>query len=136
MLTNKFDTKDLHVTDVILEIKISKIFNGLVLSQSHYVKKILEKFSKDDNSTVKTSIDISIHLFKNRSKRINQLEYSQIIRCLMYVITYIRPDIAYLVSKLSTFTSNSNMNHWKVIKTVLKYLRCTLNYKLHYTQLY
>ena len=94
MLTNKFDTKDLHVTDVILEIKIYKIFNGLVLSQSHYVKKILEKFSKDDNSTVKTSIDISIHLFKNRSKGINQLEYSQIIRCLMYVITYIRPDIA------------------------------------------
>jgi hypothetical protein len=136
MLTNKFDTKDLHVTDVILEIKISKIFNGLVLSQSHYVKKILEKFSKDDNSTVKTSIDISIHLFKNRSKGINQLEYSQIIRWLMYVITYIRPDIAYLVSKLSTFTSNSNMNHWKVIKTVLKYLRCTLNYELHYTQLY
>jgi len=122
--------------DIILEIKISKISNGLVLSQSHYVKKILEKFSKDDNSIVKTPIDIIIHLFKNRSKGINQLEYSQIIRCLMYIITYIRPNIAYLVSKLSTFTSNSNMNHRKVIKRTLKYLRYTLNYKLHCTQQY
>jgi hypothetical protein len=122
--------------DIILEIKISKISNGLVLSQSHYVKKILEKFSKDDNSIVKTPIDIIIHLFKNRSKGINQLEYSQIIRCLMYIITYIRPNIAYLVSKLSTFTSNSNMNHRKVIKRALKYLRYTLNYKLHCTQQY
>jgi hypothetical protein len=136
MLTNKFDTKDLRVMDIILEIKISKISNGLVLSQSHYVKKILEKFSKDDNSIVKTPIDIIIHLFKNRSKGINQLEYSQIIRCLMYIITYIRPNIAYLVSKLSTFTSNSNMNHRKVIKRALKYLRYTLNYKLHCTQQY
>jgi len=28
----------------------------------------------------------------------------------------IRPVIAYLVSKLSRFTSNSSINHWKVIK--------------------
>ena len=40
--------KDMGLADVILGIKISRKSNGLVLSQSHYVDKILEKFSKDD----------------------------------------------------------------------------------------
>ena len=44
MLTSKFDMKDLGVADVILGIKISRKSNGLVLSQSHYIKKVFEKF--------------------------------------------------------------------------------------------
>ena len=44
MLTSKFDMKDLGVADVILGIKISRKSNGLVISQSHYIKKVLEKF--------------------------------------------------------------------------------------------
>jgi len=76
MLINKFDIKNLGVADVIIEIKFFMISNGLVLSQSHYVEKILEKFSKDNNSTIKTLIDISVYLSKNRGKRINQLKYS------------------------------------------------------------
>jgi hypothetical protein len=74
ILINKFNTKDLGIIDVILEIKISKTSNEIILSQSHYVEKILEKFFKDDNSTVKTSIDISVCMSKNKGKRINQLK--------------------------------------------------------------
>ena len=37
---------DLGVADVILEIKISRTSNGLILSQSHCVKKLLYKFLK------------------------------------------------------------------------------------------
>jgi hypothetical protein len=56
------------------------------------------------------------------------------IGSLMCVMNCIRPDIAYLVSKLSRFTSNSSMNHCQVIKKkVLKYLRYTVDYGLHYT---
>ena len=44
MLVSKFDMKDLGVADVILGIKILKTPNGLALSQTHYIQKILEKF--------------------------------------------------------------------------------------------
>jgi len=71
MLTNKFDMKDLGVVDVIIGIKIYKTFNELVLSQYYYAEKILNKFSKGDNSTIKTPIDISVVCLKG--KRINQL---------------------------------------------------------------
>ncbi|KAD5960305.1 hypothetical protein E3N88_11777 [Mikania micrantha] len=46
MLKARFDMKDMGLADVILGVKINKTQNGLVLSQSHYVDKILGKFNK------------------------------------------------------------------------------------------
>ena len=106
MLTSEFDMKDLGVADVILGMKISSKSNGLVLSQSHYVKKVLEKFKKYDDSPVRTLIDVNLHLIKNKRQDISQLEYSRIIGSLMYIMNCTRPDIAYVVSKLSRYTSN------------------------------
>jgi hypothetical protein len=65
-----------YFADVILQIKISRTSDGLVLSQSHYVEKVLNRFFKGDHSTVKIPIDISVHMSKNRGKGINLLEYS------------------------------------------------------------
>ena len=48
MLNSSFDMKNIRLADVILEIKISRSSNGLILSQSHYGDKILEKFNKND----------------------------------------------------------------------------------------
>ena len=50
MFNNKFDMKYLGVVDVILGIKISKTSYGLILSQSHYIEKILNKFKQNDSS--------------------------------------------------------------------------------------
>ena len=75
ILTNKFDMKNLGVADIILGIQISRTYDGLVLSQSHYIEKNLDRISKGNNSTVKTPIDISLYLSNNRGMRINQLEY-------------------------------------------------------------
>ena len=53
------------IADVILGIKITRTFDGYTLSQSYYVDKILEKFSKNDNSVARTPIDPNHHLGKN-----------------------------------------------------------------------
>ena len=45
-----------------------------------------------------------------------------------------RPGIAYSVSKLSSYISNSRARHWQEIMRVLKYLRFTHDYGLHYTR--
>ena len=41
MLNSKFDMKDIGLADVILGVKITRTPNGLALSQSHYIDKIL-----------------------------------------------------------------------------------------------
>ena len=134
MLSSKFNMMDLGVADVILGIKISRTSGGLILSQSHYIEKLLDKFDKDENNIARTLVDINLHLSKNIGQSILQLEYSHIIRSLMYVMNCTRPDIAYSVSKLSRYTSNLGVDYWKAIIRVLRYLRYTHNYGLHYTR--
>ena len=74
ILNSRFDMKDMGLTDIILGIKILRTSDELVLSQSHYVDKIVEKFNKDDFSVARTPIDTSQHLSKNKGESVSQVE--------------------------------------------------------------
>ncbi|XP_074298159.1 secreted RxLR effector protein 161-like [Silene latifolia] len=47
-------------------------------------------------------------------------------------MTSTRPDIAFAVGKLSRYTSNPSLEHWVVVKRVLRYLKQTMDYGLNY----
>ena len=122
MLNKHFDMKDMGIADVILGMKITKTSEGCALSQSHYIEKIHDKFRKDDDHLARTPVDVNLFLSKNIQESISQLEYAQIFGSLMYLMNYTRPNIAYAISKLSRYTSNPGVEHWKVIISVLRYL--------------
>ncbi|GKD92154.1 zinc finger, CCHC-type containing protein, partial [Tanacetum coccineum] len=90
-LSSKFSIKDMGEADVILGIRIKYGNNGIAISQSHYIKKV-----------------------------ISQLEYSRVIDCLIYAMTYTRPDIAFVVvlegytdaSWISNTKDNSYTSGW------------------------
>jgi hypothetical protein len=63
----------------------------------------------------------------------DQLRYSQIIGSLMYLASATRPDISFAVSKLSRFVSNPGDDHWKALERVMRYLKGTMNFGIHYT---
>ncbi|GJV92711.1 hypothetical protein Tco_1540524 [Tanacetum coccineum] len=92
--------------DVILGIRIKHERNGIAISQSHYIEKVLKKFNYFDYTLVSTPIDTSEKLMPNNGQAVSQLEYSRMIGCLMYAMTCTRPDIAFAVGKLSRYTSN------------------------------
>ncbi|GJR75330.1 retrotransposon protein, putative, ty1-copia subclass [Tanacetum coccineum] len=132
MLKSKFDMKDTGLANVILGIKIIRTHNGLVLSQAHYVDKILDTHNAGDSGLARTLIDTNLHLSKNRGVGVAQLEYLRIIDMLMYLMTGTRPDLAYAVSRLSRYTTNPSVVHWKAMTRVLHYLRYIRYYGLHY----
>ncbi|KAL3337580.1 hypothetical protein AABB24_029959, partial [Solanum stoloniferum] len=134
MLASKFDIKDLGVADLILGIKIHKTPNGLALSQSHYIQKVLEKFKYLNFKKAKTPTDVNLNLVKNKGESQSQLDYARVFGCLMYVTNCTRTDIACAISKLSRYTSNPNQNHWLAMKIILGYLEDTQNYALHYNK--
>ena len=134
MLTNRFEMKDMGVADVILGIKIHRTSDGLALSQSHYIEKVLSKFKDFGINPMRTPIDINLQLAKNNGQSVSQKEFARILGSLMYIMNCTRPDIAFAVSKLSRFTSNPNGDHWKALKRVLGYLKQTQNFGLHYTK--
>ena len=81
---------------------------------------------------MRTPVDVNLHQSKNNGKSLSQLEYEQAIGSLMYEMNCTRPDIVYTISKLRRYTSNPGPDHWKAIVRVLRYLKYTQNYGLHY----
>ena len=63
-LAFKFDMKDKSEVSVILGIKIIWKDNGIMLTQEHYVEKLLKKSSRFDMTYVSTFYDVNSQLKK------------------------------------------------------------------------
>ena len=133
LLSLNFDMKDLGKIDVILGIKIIRNSEGITLSQSHYVEKVLKKFNHFDCDPVRTPYDLNIHLKKNRGSLVAQSEYAKIIGSVMFLMNCTRPNIAYVVSRLSRYTHNLAYEHWNALTRLLRYLKGTMNLGFTYT---
>ncbi|GJY70606.1 zinc finger, CCHC-type containing protein [Tanacetum coccineum] len=132
-LSSNFDMKDLGEAEVILGIRIKRGNNGISISQSHYIEKILTKFNFANCSPVYTPVDPTVKFQPNKGTPMFQLEYSRAIGCLMYAMISTRPDIAFFVGKLSRYTSNPNALHWQALGRVFQYLKGTMDYGLTYS---
>ncbi|KAK1615396.1 hypothetical protein QYE76_020913 [Lolium multiflorum] len=133
-LSQCFEMKDLGEADVILNIKLLRDGNnGITLVQSHYVEKVLSRFGYADCKSSLTPYDPSVLLRKNEKATKNQLRYSQIIGSLMYLACATRPDISFAVCKLSRFVANPGDDHWHALERVMRYLKGTMSYGIHYT---
>jgi hypothetical protein len=133
-LSNNFEIKDLREADVIFNIKLPREGNGgITLVQSHYVEKVSSRFSFIECEPTPTPYDPSKLLKKNQRITRDQLRYSQIIGSLMYLASATRTDISFAVSKLRLFVSNPGDDHWRALERVLRYLKGTMSFVIHYT---
>ncbi|GKC66803.1 zinc finger, CCHC-type containing protein [Tanacetum coccineum] len=150
----KFDETKIKL--IKLKIKIKRENKGIVITQSHYIEKILKKFNHEDCSSMSTPMD-PVEKLKPTTckpvilKKFNHEDYSPVSTPMdpleklkphtgkpMDQLEYLRaigstrPDIAYAVGRLSRFTSNPSRQHWHAITRVFKYLKGTMNYGLSY----
>ncbi|KAL0318283.1 UNVERIFIED_CONTAM: hypothetical protein Sangu_1984500 [Sesamum angustifolium] len=59
--------KDMGEADVSLGIKLIRSIDGIAISRSYYIEKIIEKFGYQNSRIAKMPYDSSITLFKNES---------------------------------------------------------------------
>jgi hypothetical protein len=132
-LSSVFCMKDLGVADVILGIKIVRNNNSIALCQSHYIEKILTKYGYMNSSPACTPYDPNMKLTPNVGASVQQLKYASVVGSLMYAMNCTRPDIAYAMSKVCRYTNNPGHQHWNAVNRILRYLKHTLDYGIHYT---
>ncbi|GJV02505.1 zinc finger, CCHC-type containing protein [Tanacetum coccineum] len=116
-----------HLTKGLARDLVIKFVEGIELKHMylHIIPRMrLDPAEKEDE----------VQMIENKAKTVvSQLEYLRVIDCLMYAMTCTRPDIAFVVDKLSKYTSNPGTQHWQAIQRVLKYLKKTMNNRLTYT---
>ena len=71
---------------------------------------------------------------KNDRERMSMknVHYSSTVGSLMYAQVYTRPNIAFAVSVLGRFMSNSGLIHYQVVKKVFRYLQGTKDHVFTY----
>ena len=101
----------MELADVILGIKIKRTSDVLILSRSHYVDNILEKFDKDNSGITRTSVDVTLHFSKNKVESVFEVKHSRVIGNLMNLMSCTRLDITYVVKpeKNSNFLKKGKM---------------------------
>ena len=132
-LASLFDMKDMGEVKVILGVKITMMGDSIMLSQEHYVEKILKRFEHFVSKPVSTPYDANTHLMKNQGDPEGQAQYAQICGSLMHLMNFSRPDIAYAVCRLSRYTHNPNNDHWSALARLMKHLRGTMNNGILYS---
>ena len=105
---------------------------SIIITQTQYLKRILKRFEMINCHFVTTLLDPNVKLDKisNDAKPVlPQLihEYSVIIGSLNFTAITTRLDLKYTVYELSQFMSNPSPTHWTVAKSVLCYIKGTLN---------
>jgi len=127
VLKTEFTVNDMGELNWLLGIQITFTDDGITLSQTTFIDKILNRFSMQDCKPVSTPID-SNHQLKateEEDEHTDATAYQQVIGSLMYLVTGMRPDLAYTITHLSQFNSSPSAKHLTAAKRVLQYLQGT-----------
>ena len=89
-----FDMKDLGDLHYFLGIEVIRTPEGILISQRHYVLRILFKFEMADCKSASTPLDRTIKLRPDSGKVCDPMRFRQIVGSLIY-LTISRPDLSY-----------------------------------------
>ncbi|XP_068309864.1 secreted RxLR effector protein 161-like [Pyrus communis] len=134
--------KDLGEAQFVLGIERIRDRNIRVLglSQKKYIDRVIRRYNMKKCSSGDLPIGKGDKMSTEQSSK-NELEkesmkdkpYASLVGSLMYAQVCIRPDLAFAVSVLGRFQSNSGTAHWIAAKKVLRYLKRTMDYMLTYS---
>ena len=134
-LQNVYRMKDLGVVKQFLGVNITQTKGKIVLDQSHYTKKLLEKFGFQNAKTVSTPIDNSLKLYvaKDQDEQFSVETYQSAVGALLFLSTRTRGDICFAVGNVAKYCSNPTLTHWTAVKRIFRYLKGTINFGLCYS---
>ncbi|XP_016652008.1 PREDICTED: uncharacterized mitochondrial protein AtMg00810-like [Prunus mume] len=127
-LTQEFDMKDLGQLTYFLGLQISYQSAGLFVSQTKYIKELLDRVDLQDSKPCPTPCLPYHRLLKDDGKPYSHPEqYRSIVGALQY-LTFTRPDIAFSVNQACQFMHNPMESHVVAVKRILRYLKRTLDF--------
>lgn len=129
-LNDEFALKDLGELSYFLGIEVHRDDTGFHLSQKKYILDLLDRLDMMHIKPCHTPAVTGKYLSANKGEPLpNPTTYRSAIGGLQY-LTNTRPDISYIVNKLSQFLQFPTTIHWQAVKRVLRYLKGTLSHGL------
>ena len=104
--------EDLGKISWFLGIEFAHEHEKITMCQSRYIERLLNRFGMQDCKSKYTPCDMNTNKLSNlNGEEIDAKLYREIVGALIYVMTSTRPDLCYIVTKLSQHLARPNSNH-------------------------
>ncbi|GBL72939.1 Retrovirus-related Pol polyprotein from transposon TNT 1-94 [Araneus ventricosus] len=101
-----------------LGIELNQTNSKITMSQSNYIKELLEIYNMLECNTVSTPMALGTKLCTATTPD-DKLPYRELIGSLNYLAVCTHPDIAYFISKQSQYLTCYDKSHWLAAERVL-----------------
>lgn len=131
-MSNEFEMTDMGLMAYYLGIEVKQEDKGIFITQEGYAKEVLKKFKMEDANPVGTPMECGSKLSKHeKGENMDPTLYKSLVGSLRY-LTCTRPDILYVVGVVSRYMEAPTTTHFKAAKRILRYIKGTTNFGLHY----
>ncbi|XP_068234341.1 uncharacterized protein [Palaemon carinicauda] len=106
------------------------------MNQCNYLMRDLDKFQMSDckSKSVPFNSSVNNEVFLDSEKLADAKLYREVVGSLIYAMMGTRPDICFIVTKLSKYMSNPSKADSSLAKYALRYLKGTLHYDLKFSK--
>ena len=131
MLKRRFKMKDMGPLKHFLGIDFKQSEGEIKMTQKRHIERMLIRFGMSECKPRPTPCEQKLH-FDTEGEVIDSTGYRRIVGSLIYIMTCTRPDLGWVVSKLSQYLAEPKQQHWATSKHLLRYYRprTTLQEKL------
>uniref|UniRef100_A0A803PRG0 Integrase catalytic domain-containing protein n=1 Tax=Cannabis sativa TaxID=3483 RepID=A0A803PRG0_CANSA len=130
LMTSEFEMSLIGDLSFFLGLQIKQLDHGTFISQSKYVKSMLEKFGYTQVKHAHTPISTTTKLKRDESGDPEEPTlYRSMIGSLLY-LTASCPDSSFSVGLCARYQANPKQSHLSAVKQIFKYLAGTVNYGL------
>ena len=124
----RWESRDLSQAKEYLGMRITRDHKKRTISldQTRYVEKVVKQFGQENCKPVSvplpTGYNLRPHFDQNSSNATLQSHYQLVIGSLLYIMLGTRPDISFVVIKMSQFSSNTMEEHLQKALYIVRYL--------------
>lgn len=127
-LAQRFSLKDLGSLSYFLGVEVVPHRLGILLSQRRYIEDLLKRTNMDNAKPVLTPLPTSSAAISLTSGTplSDPTPYRATVGSLQY-LSLICPDISFVVNRMAQFMHQPTIEHWVIVKRILRYLSGTLD---------
>jgi len=116
-----------------LGLQVLQSKEGISLSQPKYACDLVRHFHMEDCKSAPSLFQSGAKLLVTcTSPEVDATLYRQLVGKLLY-LTHTRPDLSFVVGLIARFMQNPHESHWKAGKRILRYVRGTVQFGIHYS---
>jgi histone deacetylase 1/2 len=129
-LKQEFAMTDLGHAKQYLGAEILRFPHGILITQSAYIRKLLQRFGMENCNMSQLPMDPNVQLQKHMgTDTVNPELYRSLVGSLIY-LTNTRIDISYAVGCVARYMDFPEVAHLNAAKRILRYLNGTINHGL------